>query len=444
MARRPKTATVYDVVPRHDLKGGKARFPVRWKTNGRMHTKTFATQAEAAAFHDELEEAAVDRERFDSTTGLPASMIEGDGITIAEQCRAFLLREQGSYTPKSRHNIAVDLIWLIVAAAPDQAPRLAGAERSAVVEWMAGRADLTPRLKQWLKRWSPRVRDLDTPALTRILERIALREDGIQPLGAATASNRRSHARQVLNDAVERGLVKPLVWPSPKRGGKKKSARKLAAEIKTVPTPPLLLSIIRAQRNRDQRSHKYMVMSAISGLAGLRPSEVFALEIEGLNLPATGWGEIQVLEARVSAAERWRLDGDEEYDITKSQNSTRAVPIPSALVRILRDYLDQTALTAGRLFPEGFGSRHWIDSLKLACDKLGVDRITPYDLRRSYANHLDAAGMRRSEIARRMGHTLAVLEKRYLRPMVGIEESDNQRVDEYFHEFQGLADLGSK
>ncbi len=434
MARRPKPAVVYDIKERIDPNGS-VRHIVRWRVAGRPGTppsRSFMDLGQAEAFCADLIDANNEYERFDLVTGLPVSMIEDDDLTIAEWCKAFMARDAGSYVPKSRQNLSEDLVPLIARSAPDRAPTLTPRQLAELDRWLAGRAELSPELGRWLKRWSPRLRDLQRTDLVRILERVSLRQDLVAPLAPSTQSNRRTHVRQVLNDAVTNGKVKALDWPPAKRGGKKKSERPKPKARKVVVSSADLSGVIEASSNRDRRSRPYRVMTASSGLGGFRPSEVFGFEVSDLCLPADGWGAVTISESRVGRSLRWAMDGDLEYDEPKSMNSTRTVPIPPQLVAILREHLAETGITEGRLFPGGVGFKHWPDSLALACRKAGVKRMSPYDLRRAYASHLHLNGFADTKISARMGNTVEILRKHYLFDVDDTDDEANEKLEEFY------------
>jgi integrase len=435
MSRRPKTATVYPISERGDRSGENVRSIVRWRVIGRPGTvqRSFTDAPEADAFHGGLCEAADDRERFDHASGLPLSMVEGDGVTIAQWCKEFCARDLASYAPISRRNLGEDLAPLIARSAPECAPELSSEQVLEIQNWLAG-SEIPPAITSWMERWSPPLRDLERRELARILERVSLRQDLKTPLSINARNNRTSHVRQVLNDAVDRGRVAPLDWPPAKRGAKKKTDRvKTDRRVIgiTVVSAQELEAVIEASANRDRRSAKYQAMTAIGGLAGLRPSEVFGLETTDLRLPAHGWGTLVVDETRVPQSLRWALDGDLEFDVPKSVNSERTIPIPPSLVERLATYIEAENLV-GRLFPDGFGRRHWADSLALAAKKTGVGHLSPYDLRRTYASHLSAAGVPPATIAERMGITLKILFTHYIKPVAGNDDAFNNLINSFY------------
>lgn len=128
-------------------------------------------------------------------------------------------------------------------------------------------------------------------------------------------------------------------------------------------------------------------MNAVTGWAGLRPSEVVALEVPDLISSTSDWGSIRVDKAQVEQSVRLATDGDQELGLSNSENSKRTVPILLELLAILREWIDDEGIEMGRLFGEGVGSSHCPESVKLACEKPGVRSISPYDLRRAYSSH---------------------------------------------------------
>lgn len=88
-----------------------------------------------------------------------------------------------------------------------------------------------------------------------------------------------------------------------------------------------MASIIDAIPTHQPGSRNYAVMTAVSYFGGLRPSETAMLRPRVLHQPA-GWGSIDVVEA------------DDGYDEpAEPKTGERTVPIPPALVEILRAWL---------------------------------------------------------------------------------------------------------
>jgi hypothetical protein len=99
------------------------------------------------------------------------------------------------------------------------------------------------------------------------------------------------------------------------------------------------------------------------------------------------WSEVD-LEANVL-----RLRG------TKTSASDREIPIPEPLAAILSDvpHERRVGLVAGR-----WGSVR--RDLAQACERAGIERVTPNDLRRTYASWLVNAGVPLQQVSRLLGH----------------------------------------
>ncbi len=84
---------------------------------------------------------------------------------------------------------------------------------------------------------------------------------------------------------------------------------------------------------------------------------------------------------------------------TKTAGSDRAIPIPAPLVAILADvpYAERTGPVAG---PWSNVRR----DLAHACKRAGIERVSPNDLRRTYASWLVNAGVPLQQVARLLGH----------------------------------------
>jgi integrase len=251
-----------------------------------------------------------------------------------------------------------------------------------------------------------------------------LRVDLRSPLSESTSSKRITNVKTVLNEAVNEGVVLPLDWPPRRAGAKRRSERprkSVATTMrkKSVEPSATLFAIIEASTNPKWISNRYRGMTAVAGLAGLRPSEVFYLEIEDLQLPDDGCvGQIVVRDSDVRTEARWMIEEDtHEEGLVKTVESARVVPIPPRLVEELRRWITIRGITSGPLFNTTESAKSWPDSIRLACSKVGVAPHSPYDLRRMYASHMVDAGYSLADVAARMGNTIEILIKHYVLPV---------------------------
>jgi integrase len=77
--------------------------------------------------------------------------------------------------------------------------------------------------------------------------------------------------------------------------------------------------------------------------AGMRPAEVVALRAGDCELPATGWGRLQLARSEPWAGHEWTDNGEARERRAlkrRAPNTVRTVPIPAELVSLLRAHLE--------------------------------------------------------------------------------------------------------
>jgi integrase len=182
------------------------------------------------------------------------------------------------------------------------------------------------------------------------------------------------------------------------------------------------MAAIRAIETHQPASRGYMVLTAFVYLAGLRPSEALALDVEALDLPSTGWGTADISAAVQDHGERWG-DADEQIGPTKTAER-RTVPLPPVLVEMVLRYLD--GRTEGPLVSTRTGNRptmsNWFRAWNRARSVVG-GKWTLYSLRHAYATNLVDTGVTHGETAAILGHTVETLTRYY----VGRSDGDRQR-----------------
>ncbi|MFF5008849.1 hypothetical protein ACFY3G_39195 [Streptomyces phaeochromogenes] len=99
--------------------------------------------------------------------------------------------------------------------------------------------------------------------------------------------------------------------------------------------------------------------------AGMRPAEVINLRKSQCRLPRTGWGLLNLKGGIVTAGKEWSDDGavHEAHSLKRrSAKTTRPVPIPPVLVRMLIEHIARFGVTAdGRTFQNAAGN--YIDAV---------------------------------------------------------------------------------
>jgi len=165
-------------------------------------------------------------------------------------------------------------------------------------------------------------------------------------------------------------------------------------------------------------------MTAVAYYAGLRPSEVVMLRVRSAELPAEGWGRLDITEADISFDEPG-----------EPKTGPRTVPIPPVLVAMLREWVEQNDLTAPDqlLFRTRNDTRpsgsNWARAWHRALESVGQPPLRVYDCRHAAATTWLRAGMPLGETARRLGHSVETLVSTYVGALDDEEQIGNQRID---------------
>jgi len=185
-----------------------------------------------------------------------------------------------------------------------------------------------------------------------------------------------------------------------------------------------MVAVIDAIPTHQPGSRMYQVMTAVAYYySGLRPSEVVMLRPRALNLSASGWGSIEVIEADI--------DYDEPGE---PKTDDRTVPIPPRLVELLRSWIDGHELGPDDLLFRTRNDRrpapsNWSRSLHRAFRKVGHEPLRVYDLRHASATTWLRAGVPLGEVARRLGHSVETLVSTYVGALQGDDVVANKLID---------------
>ncbi|SHL68516.1 hypothetical protein SAMN05216499_105289 [Actinacidiphila paucisporea] len=179
----------------------------------------------------------------------------------------------------------------------------------------------------------------------------------------------------------------------------------------------------------------------------MRPSEVAALSKSACVLPGESkpdvWGELVLSESRPEVGAGWTDDGlsyEKRGLKRRARKTTRSVPIPPALVAMLRAHMAQYGTAPdGRLFRATGGGRlrstEYADVWQLArraalspADQGTPLAEVPYSLRHACVSLWLMAGVDPVEVARRAGHSVTVLYRFYAKVIKGRQDQDNARI----------------
>ncbi len=439
----------------------KAPYQLRWRVGSALHQQTFLTKTLADGRRAELLSAVRKGEQFETESGLPASEFrELNSPTWYAHACAYALMKWPSVAAKHRASIAEALTTITSALVEDRrgAPQPATL-RTALNAWafQATRnadgiliarmdADEPPpeiaRALAWIADRSLKVADLgESEKLRCALDAISVRLDGTK-----AADNTIRRKRMVLSNAlryaVERDLltVNPLSridWEPPPTDDE--------MSFQYVPDPKQAQTLLQAVREQGQRGEHLYAFFGCLYYAALRPSEAAALTNRNCKLPETGWGELVLTGSRPEVAGGWTDDGrpyEERGLKRRARKATRTVPIPPVLVEMLREHLDQHGTAEdGRLFRAvrggRIGSTEYAQLWRAAREKaLSAEDVetplaeVPYSLRHAGVSLWINAGVDPVEVARRAGHSLAVLWRFYAKLLRGQQHQVNQLIDD--------------
>lgn len=281
-----------------------------------------------------------------------------------------------------------------------------------------------PAIEGWLDRSILSLSDLNRQILGEVEVQLGIGDNGT-PLASSTANRYRKVSKGCIRRAVELEVIGADPWPPPVRGRNQRKAVRTSTtvNIRDLPAPASMVEILDAMISHQPASRTYRVMSSVAYYGGLRPSEVVMLRPGALELPASGWGRIHVVEADISFDEPG-----------EPKTGPRSVPIPPVLVSLLSEWVAEGGYADDELiFRTRNGRRptasNWNRCLKRAARSLGHPRMRVYDCRHAAATTWLRAGVPLGECARRLGHSVEVLVSTYVGAIEGDEAIANARID---------------
>ena len=149
------------------------------------------------------------------------------------------------------------------------------------------------------------------------------------------------------------------------------------------------------------------------------------LRVRSADLPAEGWGRLDVTEADISFDEPG-----------EPKTGPRSVPIPPVLVAIQRQWIETNHLIAPDwlLFRTRNDTRpsgsNWARAWHRALESVGQKPTRVYDCRHAAATTW-LRGIPLAETARRLGHSVETLVSTYVGALDDEEHIANQRIDTY-------------
>jgi integrase len=422
-------------------------YQVRWLVAGRSHAETFVTRALAESFRAELMSAARAGEAFDEATGLPDSRARD--VSWFDHAVSYVDTKWPRAAAKSRKSIAEALTTVTMALLLPRRGRPDDALiRRALFGWAFNtgrRTTGTPPVDvaealAWVAGASRSMSSLrDLAVIRSVLDALTVRLDG-KPAAATSVYRKRAVFYNTLGLAVERRLlpsnpVDQVQWAAPDVAD--------AVDRRVVASPEQIRSLLSAVRDQPRRGEYLMAFFGCLYYAGMRPAEVVALRAGDCELPTSGWGRLQLARSEPWAGQEWTDNGearDHRALKRRASNAIRLVPIPAELDHLLRTHLETFGTgEVGRVFSNERGGPFNEASARRAWARARLSALTeeqvhsplarrPYDLRHAAASLWLNNGVPATEVARRLGHDVAVLLKIYANCIDGQEGEINDRI----------------
>ncbi|MFC9235831.1 tyrosine-type recombinase/integrase [Streptomyces decoyicus] len=300
----------------------------------------------------------------------------------------------------------------------------------------------------WLAKNSLKLNEAAKPdQLRKALDALSLKLDG-DTAAQTTIRRKRTVLNKALRFAVERGNLpaNPLQrvdWSAPPNDDE--------VDFRFVPDARLARALLEAVRGQGDRGEHLYGFFGCMYYAGMRPSEVAALDENACTLPTDGWGELLLANSRPEVGSGWTNDG-KSYEARglkrRARNTTRSIPIPipipipPELVRTLRQHREQFGTAEdGRLFRASQGGRIRSTEYTAVWQRAREKALTPvelasplaavpYSLRHAIVSLWIKAGVDPVKVARRAGHSVAVLYRFYAKVLHGTQTRANALIEQ--------------
>jgi integrase len=465
----------WEITKRNDRKARPWR--VRWAVAGKRFEDTFRTKALANSFRAELIKAANNGEPFDAESGRPLAEVRArNAVTWYSHVREYMKAKWPRLAAKSRRGTVealTDVTLMLTTKSrrgrPDDAVLREALYRYALnpLRWNDEIPETHAAALAWLERSSALVTELETAAtVRRVLDGLCVRRVDGKPAAASTIGRKRAIFYNAVGYAVELGHldshpIDRIQWTAPQVAS--------AVDRRVVANPSQIAALLDAVKSLGNRADRVRAFFGCLYYAGTRPSEAADLRRADCELPGRcldcdtdlhdvtastpetckhekieyGWGRITLAETAPRAGTAWTDDGKphERRGLKhRARRDTRPVPIPPQLVALLHHHISEyDTAPDGRLFhglhggplSESVYDRWWklARTAALTPPQAASPLVRrPYDLRHAAASLWLNAGVPATEVARRLGHSVAVLLRVYANCIDGGDTGTNDRI----------------
>lgn len=219
-------------------------------------------------------------------------------------------------------------------------------------------------------------------------------------LAANTINQQLAAVRRLAHEAADAGLLSPDLAAGITRVKGAKQLGQRSGNWLSIEQSSDVLSRARGDRMREKRD--YAMLALLFG-CGLRRSELVGLKISDVQTRQGHWAVV---------------------DLIGKGGHIRTVPIPAWAKQGLDDWTTAAGITDGRVFRRvSRTGKVWGDGItqnvvwyvvKNCCEKAGLQRIAPHDLRRTCAKLCHSSGGELEQIQFLLGHASVQTTERYL------------------------------
>jgi integrase len=432
----------------------KTTYSLRWIVAGKTFCETYATSALADGFRSKLVTATRVGEAFDTTEGLPVSLLRErrDSKTWYALAIEYVDVKWPTRAPGSRRTLAESLATVTCGLVTDDKRTATAPDNlyAALVHWAfnkptreAGPApeQYAPAIR-WIEQHSlPVSALLDPKTVRRVYLAITVKPDGTA-YAANTFTSKRTALTGPVRYAVETGLLDhdPLGRVTIERPRKP-----TGVDRRSVLNPDQARALVEAVPRCGFSGPRLVAFFAVLYFAGLRPSEALDLRLENCTLPEDGWGSLTFANANPYSGAAWTDTGESRQRKElkhRPVNESRTTPACPELVAHLHQHI-ATFGTApdGRLFvtakgrvpAQGTYDRVWKKAREAALTQGQVGSPLgrrPYDLRHACLSTWLNAGVHAPLVAEWAGHTVEMLLSTYAKCINGQEAAARARIAE--------------
>lgn len=436
-----------------------AAYQLRWRVGSQPFSKSYRIKAQADGRRSQLMAALRNQEQFDTESGLPGSEVKALNTTTwyAHSC-AYAEMKWPDASAKHRASIADTLATITPKLVKDtRGAPAAKVLRLALYSWayrfVLTSEGLRPRLDveqspdeivaalDWIKRKSLDMTALETASVVRTaLDTLKLKQDGT-PAAPNTVKRKRPVLSNCLRYAVERELLTAMPlgkvdWTPPQTEDE--------IDTRFVPGPKQAKALIDAVGECSVRGRHLRAFFGCLYYAATRPAEAVSLRLDDFTLPDHGWGEVLLSASMARVGSGW-TDTGESFDSRglkkRARKATRPVPIPPVLVRLIREHIAEFGVADdGRLFRAAEGghllSKEYGELWKAArisvlteAEAASPLAEVPYSLRHAGVSLWLESGVAPAEVARRAGHSIAVLFRFYAKAIHRSQRRSNEQIE---------------